>query len=260
MIRKRLNHREHRVWGVVMVIGILMVGCATNPNERNNTGNDLAVRGAYREAVQAYQVAQAMEPDEPVPYYNAAISLSQEQDLAAAAQALEQALESADESLINEAYYNLGNVYFASGRYFEAVEAFRAVLERDPQDADARYNYELALLYAVPPTPESQEQQTEPEEGETDPETTPTPQPNDVTGPTPTPPLQDNPPDESATPEGGSGDFFEETPSTLVPQESGRMTIEDAEQLLDAVEQDQQSLSEYLNEGVPAGDPVENDW
>jgi Ca-activated chloride channel homolog len=240
--------------------GILLIGCATHPAERNNAGNDLTVKGAYRDAVLAYQVAQVLAPDAPIPYYNAGIALAQELNLESAALALEQALETADEALINEAYYNLGNVYFSAGRYFEAVEVFRAVLQRNPDDEDARYNYELALLYAIPPTPESQEQQTEPEAGETDPETTPTPQPNDVTGPTPTPPVQDNPPDESATPEGGSGDFFEDTPSTLVPQESGRMSIEDAEQLLDAVEQDQQSLSEYLNEGVPAGDPVENDW
>jgi TPR repeat protein len=215
--------------------------------------------------VGAYQVAQVLEPDAPIPYYNAGIALSQSSDdhtadLTLAALAVEQALKTADEALTNDAYYNLGNIYFASGRYAEAVEAFKQVLMRDPDDADARYNYELALMYAIPPTPENQEQQTEPEDGETDPETTPTPNPNDVTGPTPTPPMRDNPPDASVTPEGGSGDFFEDTPSTLIPQEAGRMSLEDAEKLLDIVEQDQQSLSEYLNEGVPVGDPAENDW
>lgn len=244
-----------------LLVGLIfLTGCGANAAERNNTGNDLTVRGAYPEAVTAYQVAQVVEPDAPIPYYNAGVALAQQAELDAAALALEQAIETADETLVNEAYYNLGNVYFSAERYFEAVEAFKQVLLRDPDDADVRYNYELALLYAVPPTPESQEQQTEPEEGETDPETTPTPQPNDVTGPTPTPPVQDNPPDESATPEGGSGDFFQQTPSTLVPQESGQMSMEDAERLLDAIEQDLQSLSEYLDQGVPAGDPLENDW
>lgn len=249
--------RQLTLWIIMIVI---VVGCAENAHERNNAGNEYTRQEAYAAAVRAYQLAQVSDPDQPIPYYNAGIALSFVGNLESAAAALEQALKTSDETLIKQAYYNLGIVYFMDKRYFEAVDAFQQVLLRDPEDPDARYNYELALLYAIPPTPADQQQQTRPESDEVDPNTTPTNQPNAMTGPTPTPPRQDNPPEASATPEGGSGDFFQPTPSTLVPQQSGQMTIEDAARLLDVIEQNQRSLSEFLNDGVTSGDPDENDW
>lgn len=262
--KKKNEHRgteaQRKILLPVLMMMFVLVGCGANPAERNNAGNDLTVSGSYSEAVRAYQVAQVLNPDAPLPYYNAGVALARNDDLDAAALALEQALKIANDDLIKQAYYNLGIIYYADGRFFDAVDAFKEVLLRDPADIEARYNYELALLNAVAPTPENQQQQNEPETDNTDPNVTPTPQPNDVTGPTPTPPVQDNPPDASRTPEGGSGDFADDTPSTPVAQENGDLSIEDAEQLLDSLEQDQQSLSEYLNDGVPSGDPVENDW
>lgn len=245
-------------WRFVLLL--LLAGCVPDPAERNNTANTLSRQERYSDAIPAYQLAQVLAPDSPVPYYNAGIALAQTDDLNAAALALVQALKTDDDALIQQAYYNLGNVYFAAGQYFNAVEAFKRVLERNPDDANARYNYELALLYAVPPTPENQQQQNKPEDDQTDQNVTPTPQPNALTGPTETPPREDTSPDLSETPIGGSGDFFDDSPSTLVPQQAGRMSLEDAERLLDALEQDLEALSEYLNEGIPSGDPVENDW
>lgn len=247
--------------GAALVCLMMLTSCEANPAERNNNGNDQVARSAYDDAIRSYQVAQALNPDAPVPYYNAGIALSVAGDYEAAALALEKALEQADASLIKEAYYNLGIVYFSDSRFFDAVEAFRQALLIDPNDAEIRYNYELALLYAVEPTPENQQQQSQPEESESDQTVTPTPQPGAFDGPTPTPPPQENPPEASQTPSGGSGDFFTDEPSTLIPQEQGRMTMEEAERLLDLLEQDQQALSAYLEQaGDPSGDPVENDW
>jgi tetratricopeptide (TPR) repeat protein len=257
-----MNRANISLSKILISVGVLLVsvGCAPNPAERNNTGNNLTVQGNYAGAVQAYQVAEVLQPDSPIPYYNAGVALARNENLEAAALTLEQALKTADDELIKQAYYNLGIVYYADDRYFDAVDAFKQVLLRDPDDAEARYNYELALLNAVPPTPENQQQQNQPETDNTDPDVTPTPQPNALTGPTLTPPVQDQPPDLSATLEGGTGDFGDDNPSTMVPQENGSMTMEDAQRLLDSIEEDQQSLSEYLNEGVPAGDPSGNDW
>ncbi len=249
----------------VLMLLLTLCACAAHPAERNNTGNDYVVQADYDAAIQAYQNAQVLAPDAPALYYNAGVALSVSGDYEYAAIALEEALEQAlkqgGDDLIREAYYNLGIVYFSDSRFFEAAEAFKQALLLDPDDAETRYNYELALMYAVPPTPENQQQQSQPEESESDQDVTPTPQPGAFDGPTPTPPVQDNPPDASQTPSGGSGDFFEDNPSTLVPQQQGRLTKEEAERLLDLVEQDQEALSAYLNQSAdPSGDPVENDW
>src|SRR5690349_20722017 len=100
---QRKKIRKH----FVVWLLFLLSGCGANPAERNNAGNDLTVNGAYGEAVNAYQVAQVLNPDAPIPYYNAGVALARNEDLEAAALALEQALKTSDDDLIKQAYYNL---------------------------------------------------------------------------------------------------------------------------------------------------------
>ncbi len=238
---------------------MVLAACAPS-HDLNNRANAALNQNRSDEAVAQFNSVMALQPDAPIPYYNAALAYRADESLGSAAQALEQALESADETLKQQAYYNLGVVYFEMGRFGDAAAAFREALILDPTDSQARYNYELAMLYDVDPTPENQQQQTEPQEQQTDPDTTPTNQPNALDGPTPTPPRQDAPPDLTATPEGGSGDFASDTPSTLVPQENGRMTVEEAQRLLDLVADDQQALSEFLRQLIGSGEPTGNDW
>lgn len=245
---------------LLTVVMSALVACAANAAERNNAGNDLTGREDYAAAIEAYQVAQVLAPDRPEAYYNAAIALSNADQLDEALAAVEQSLETADADLMRDAHYNLGNVYYRTGRFYDAVSAYQQVLLMNPDDAEARYNMELALRFAVPPSPTAQEQQTEPDQGQTDPETTPTDQPRSEDGPTPTPPLQDDTPDETATPERGTGDFGADEESTLVPQVEGEMTMEEAQRILDSLEHDMQSLSEFLQEADPSGESNDNDW
>jgi tetratricopeptide (TPR) repeat protein len=244
----------------ITTLGAVLLAACSPAHDLNNRGNAALSENRAAEAIVQFNSAMALQPDAPIPYYNAALAYRAGESLDSAALALEQALDSADETLKEQAYYNLGVVYYEMGRFGDAVAAFREALILDPTDAQTRYNYELAMLYDVDPTPENQQQQTEPEEQQTDPNTTPTNQPNALDGPTPTPPRQDTPPDLTATPEGGSGDFASDTPSTLVPQENGRMTMEEAQRLLDLVTDDQQALSEFLRQLIASGEPSENDW
>jgi tetratricopeptide (TPR) repeat protein len=207
----------------------------------------------------AYFNAQVMQPDDPVPHYNALAALDAlgqpDQAVAHGEQALNAGLDDRARGL-----FNLGYAYYQAGRYHDAVLTYREFLRLDPANADARYNYELALMSDVPPTPENQQQQTEPEQGQTDPETTPTDQPNAPDGPTPTPPAEDNPPDFTPTPEGGSGDFADDVRSTPQPRSSGPVTVEEARALFDEAAREQRSLSEYLKALIASGAPEENDW
>lgn len=60
-------------------------------------------------------------------------------------------LLTADKAQAEWGYYNLGNFYFAAGLYPEAARAYQQALLIDPNDADARYNLELALKKFVRP-------------------------------------------------------------------------------------------------------------
>jgi Ca-activated chloride channel homolog len=240
----------------------MLVGCGVNAAERNNAGNSMYDQGDYDAALQAYQSAQVAAPDQSVPYYNAASALVQIGELEAAQTTLEHALTIADDELTAQAYYNLGNVYFEMGLFSQAVEAYQETLLRRPDDQDARYNYELALNRVLPLTPTALEQQVEPAQGETDPNTTPTPNPGGLDGSSPTPPPpQQGPPDPTKPAiEGGDDTGEGEDTQTLTPQPEGTMSLEDVERLLDAVQQDQRTLQEYLHDPATPSDPSEEDW
>lgn len=240
-------------------MGVFAAACGANA-ERNNAGNDLYSRGDYEAAVEAYFSAQVIEPDAPEAYYNAAGALAGAKALETAKAALQQALKSADSALAAKAYYNLGNVYFAAAQYQEAVIAYQETLRLRPDDEEARYNLELALMFILAPTPTALELKTEPEEGQTDLEATPTNNPAGQDGPTPTPPPEEGPPDPSASPVTGSGQPGGTYLSTPLPERGGEVSIEDAKRLLDSVQQNQQTMREYLEGLSTPGAPSGNDW
>lgn len=242
----------------LVICGLLLAACGTNIAERNNAGNRYFAREDYDAALQAYQAAQVADPDRPEAYFNAAAALAQDDELIRAVDALNEALETADDNLAAEAYYNLGNVLYSMTRYDEAIAAYQEALLRRPDYDDARYNLEIALLRYVPPTPTAQEQKTEPQQDNTDPETTPTNQPRGFDDPTPTIPPQDF--DLTATPERGEGGGGDEDSTTPIPQSEGELTVEQAERLLDQIQQDQEALSEYLEEEASSGEIIEKDW
>ena len=242
---------------------MVLAALPTQTAERNNTGNTLYGQGEYDEAMRAYESAQVNAPDAPQAYYNAASALATVGRLRDAAGALEQALKTADDDLIADAYFNLGSVYYQMARYNEAVESLKQVLLLNPDDEAARYNYELALLRRVPtPTPTPQEQNINPEEDESDPSPTPSPNPAGQDGPTATPtPPQDSPPDTQATPEeGNEGILDSNSLSTPTPSAGGPLTIEDVERRLDAIQENQQTLREFLQSASTPSRPNEKDW
>lgn len=228
---------------VALCFLFILAGCAANYDERNHAGNALYEQGNYRDAASAYQAAQVDAPDQPEPYYNAGNALAQAGEIDRALAALNQALRTADDSLAEQAYYNLGNVYFGMSRYEEAIQAYQQALLRNPDDAEARYNLELALkrvqpLTATPPASDAQNQ------------TTPTPQPGAGASPTPSPQGQDGTAQATAT--GGQATGM----PTPAPEQT--MSADEAARRLDALQQQQQTLSQALSP-APAT-PSGKDW
>jgi tetratricopeptide (TPR) repeat protein len=229
---------------LVVLAFLFLTSCEVNPAERNNAGNTLYEQKEYTEAVNAYQAAQVAAPDAPEAYYNAASALAGTGRLQSAVAALEQALKTSDSDLTVKAYYNLGNVYFDLAQYDKAVEAYREALLRQPDDQDARHNYELALSRLPTPTPE--DRSPDPQPTPTDnlggqQESTPTP---DIIQ-TPTPQSEDNQSQETAIP---------------TPLPGGTLSVEDAERILDAVQHNQRTLREYLERFTIPVQPSGKDW
>jgi tetratricopeptide (TPR) repeat protein len=214
---------------VISVLLILMLAaCAVSSAERNNAGNAALTAGDVQAALRGYQSAQALAPDQAEPYLNAASAYAMLDDDRRAQAAMQQALTSPDPRLIAHAYFNLGNIYFMRGQYDLAISAYRETLLRTPDDADARYNLELALQRAVP-----------------------TLTPPATATPTPEPPADD--PSATATPPPTP-----ESDSQTLPQNTQPMTEAEAQALLDSLDPNFRPLN--LTGTPSTGDVEEQDW
>lgn len=262
-----MKWRFHAVHVLICLLLLVALSLPVYFAERNNSGVQLYQQGNFDAAIRAYEAAEVNAPDQPEPYFNAASALAEVGRLRAAEAALKQALLRAnnDETVIERAYFNLGNVYYEMALYEDAVLAYREVLVRDPANEDARHNYELALSKREPtPTPTPQEQNTNPEQNQVDPEAQPTSNPadqEDGDSPTPTPtnpvsPLNDVQPTLIEGMEGTPGMFT----ATAESRSMGMSPLEEIERQLDAIQDNQRSLREMLNDLNTPGPINERDW
>lgn len=153
-----------RVFVVSVLGGVLALfvffSCTPDPLALNNRANRLSEAQDYAQALRDYEIAQALEPDEALYYFNAASALAEDARLDEAILHLEQVLLRDDGDLIAEAYYNLGSLHVRRAEYEAAVIAYREALRAQPDFADARYNLEIAMRYIPTATPTPLEQAT----------------------------------------------------------------------------------------------------
>jgi tetratricopeptide (TPR) repeat protein len=245
---------------LTLVTMMFITSCGVNPVERNNAGNTFTRRGDYEQALRAYEVALVNAPNNALYYFNSAQAFEANGDVQRAIEALEQAVERGNVSLQVAAYHNLGNIYFRQENYEDAISAYQEALRLDDNSENTRYNLELALATRLQPTPTAREMQTNPEEQQADNQVTPTPNPLGMTMPTPTPsPLP--PPPDFATPEdlGEGGEPVDENRMTPLPQE-GDYTVEDAERVLEPLEEQQQTMGGLPDMPSMGTTPGAKDW
>ena len=71
----------------------------------------------------------------------------------------DKSLKSSDDLVKSKAYYNLGNTFYKNNKKEEAIKYYRKALELNPNDKEAKFNYELLKYQPDPPKEENQEQQ-----------------------------------------------------------------------------------------------------
>ncbi len=155
----------------LLVMGVLAVGLMVTRNgetavaKLNQAGNDQFYADAYDEAWGMYQSAQMENPELAESYYNAANALYKQGLYEEALTQMGMALQFAsDESLAEQVFFNLGNSSFNMQDMETAVSSYIEALLRNPDDADAKYNLELALVQQQEQEQEEQEQEQEEQE------------------------------------------------------------------------------------------------
>ncbi|MCI0744020.1 MAG: VWA domain-containing protein [Verrucomicrobia subdivision 3 bacterium] len=110
--------------------------------------------GKYESARRDYETALREKPDDPRLHYNVGAAAYQAKNYEKAAKHFNASLVTQDLKLQQAAYYNLGNALYRSGEestepnarqthWQQSLEGFESALKLDPQDADARHNYEV---------------------------------------------------------------------------------------------------------------------
>ena len=241
---------------VLLVVLIFLTACDSSAARYNNQGNQDFESQKFEEAMDDYTKAQQEDPDLAAPYYNAGNTRHRQDDLEGALAQLEQSLRTADDELAQQAFYNLGNTYFRAAIWSEAIEAYKQALLLNPDDLDAKHNLELALQKLQEQEEEEkdqQQQQQQPSDGD---------QQQDSQG------GQGGQQQQQPNNQDQSGQEQQPDQSGSQPQEQqqqpnqGKLSPEEAEQLLDALGQNSQTLQERLQQqyGGQSTLPPERDW
>lgn len=112
-------------------------------------GNKLYEKGDYKAAADAYQKALTNNPADVKSLFNLGNALYKQKQYEAARKALNAtAKTSTDKAGKSAANYNTGNTYMHEQKWQEAIESYKQALRNNPQDADAKYNlsYAQAML------------------------------------------------------------------------------------------------------------------
>ena len=99
--------------------------------------------GKYGTAAKEFLDAEIDSPEEPGHAYNRAVSQYKDGKFAEAAEGFTKAAaKSTDQRLVERAMFNLGNARVGEGKLDDAIAAYEAALQIDPQDQAARENLE----------------------------------------------------------------------------------------------------------------------
>jgi Ca-activated chloride channel family protein len=246
-------------WLILLMMLIFLTACGSAAARYNNRGNRDFEAKKFDEAMADYTTAQQEDPDLAEPYYNAGNTRHRQDDPAGALAQLEQSLRTADDELAQQAFYNLGNTYFRAENWPEAIQAYKQALLLNPDDLDAKHNLELALQKLQEQQQQQQQQQNEGDQ-----------QQESQGGQGGEGGQQQQQQQEQQDDQGQSNQEQEQQPdqpdqSGSQPQEQpdqGSLSPEEAEQLLDALGQNSQTLQERLQRqyGSRPALPPAQDW
>lgn len=127
---------------VLIVLFLTLSGFAPNDARKANEAYE---RGDYETAAELYRSAIEQDPDNPRLYYNLGNALAQSGNPDEATRAYEQyrsMIEDAGQESLAD--YNQGRMLTDTENFDEALNFFREALKKNPDDEDARFNYELA--------------------------------------------------------------------------------------------------------------------
>ena len=230
---------------VVMTVALLAIvipagASAQAGRDRVREGNRLYAEGRFAEAHQMYLEAMAEAPDSPVIPFNDGNALYQDADYQRALEAYQRSIETGDPALASAAWYNLGNVLYRQQQLEQSLEAYKQALRLDPSDPDAKHNLERVLEQM------QQEQEQEQDDGDQESQDDDQEQDGEQQQDQQDQEQNQNQPDDLRDEQGPQDQQEPDDAEQPPPEEGeaeaqrrpGEMTPEEAERLLDAIDED----------------------
>lgn len=160
MLEPLISERGRRLASGAVAVALLLLpapGAAQPPPEAESEAAPLPApvverfddpyrafaAGQYDQALQGFVGQRVEHPDEPAAHLNVGSAHYRMNNYEEAEKAFATAALSGRPELRQQALYNLGNCAFRQGRLEEAIEMYRAALELDPDDEDAKFNLEF---------------------------------------------------------------------------------------------------------------------
>ncbi len=229
----------------LLIIGLLFIAASMNDARK---ANEAFKNGDFELAAQLYRQAIDQNPDDARLYFNLGNALAEAGYPDDAMEVFEQFRNLTDENTQQSlADYNKGKLLSDQENYEAALSHFRDALRKNPNDEDARFNYELAQRKKQQQEQDQQDQQQDSQsdqddsDDEQDQENEQNQDQNQPQDPNQQP--QDQPQDQEQLPQ---------------PQ---NMSQEEAENILDALEQLERELLENRKKEATDRRPQnDKDW
>ncbi|MCE9667504.1 tetratricopeptide repeat protein [Myxococcus stipitatus] len=161
MSARRTPGRWLGAWGLVTCLTLPQLSLAAGPLERDHPliqqGREAYLAGRYEDALKAFEAAKKERPNDPTVDFNRGDALAKLGRVKDAQEVFRGVTESNRPDLRQKAWYNLGNLAATTGDRLEALKAYRRALTLDPEDIQARHNYEVVLRNLPPPQDKGQD-------------------------------------------------------------------------------------------------------
>jgi len=234
---------------VILKISIIILFITANNLFGDDEGLSNYKNKKFEEAKEYYeQILNTRENDSEA---SLGLGASQYQlgDIPNASKSFEDALQSNNSDIRDKAYYNLGNALYSQQKIEESIAFYRKALEINPNDEDAKFNYELAKYVA------QQQQNQQNQDDQNDQQDQQNQQQNDSNGDNQDDEKQDSDKQESDKQEDEKSESNQEEKRDA-PKTQNQMN---AEAILDALK-DQEKIHQKVKMSSNSARKFEKDW
>lgn len=242
----KIQSRKKTSLAIVCIAAFLMTqtnnAYAQSAKKLINQGNQLYQQGKYKDAALYY--GQSLQKDTSLASksaYNLGNALYQQNQNEAARKAFEAASRRVnDQKEKAQIDYNVGNTYMAEKKWQEAIEAYKNTLRKNPQDADAKYNlaYAKAMLQKNGNEGKNEDKQQDKKEQE----------------------KKDQKENQQQQEQQNQDKQNEENKDQQAQSQPSKMTEKQAEQILNALQQEEKKLQEKNKKIKGTPTKLEKDW